>query len=914
MLCAYTQGGRFAFVPDPNAMEGMIPNAPWAELDAAGRRWVEELFHAALELPPSERRAFVRSQVGSRTILLREIEGLLAAYEDQADGEWGSPALQADGFEAGWVGRRIGSWRVERLLGEGGMGAVYLARRIGGEFEQTAALKMISCRLASPALQERFRQERQILARLNHPNIAKLLDGGTTEDGDPYLVMEYIEGTPVDEYCDRHGLSLRRRLELFLTICSAVQYAHQNLVIHRDLKPDNILVTGDGTPKLLDFGTAKLLADHISSDVTQKGFRAFTPAYASPEEILGTPVTTASDVYSLGVILYRLLAGAAPYELRDYSTGELLRVICQQEPIRPSAVGGGKAELRGDLDAIILKAMRKEPGARYASVDQLAEDIRRYLSARPVRARHGGLRYRAVKFVRRNRLAVGAAAVISLSIAAGVAGILWQARKAEARYHDLRRLSNSLLFELHDVVQQLPGSTPAQRLLVTRALDYLDKLAVEIPDDPLLQDDLVEAYLKLGNLQGNPYEPNLGDVEGALKSLNKALGFSRNIRRRQPSHTGVARVEQAIGEVLFGAGRTQEAIAHTRNACTSFEQLSAAPGAPAMLLYQAAACYDTLGDQYGQIGTASLGDVAAARASYEKAFALNSQALRLDAGLIRPRRALAINRMKIGQIVVETDPEEAARIFGEAVTILESLPAAEKQKIEHRRAMAALNRRLAGAYLYAGEFRKAIAQYEAALGFVEPLAAVDPQNSRAQFDLAVALNDLSIAYEQMDDSEHALRSAERVHAVLSRVIAMDPTNDVWRGHMADLLVRMSRLMQNDPVRAEALAREGIAVAKELAARENARPIDLNRAAQALSLVTFPPLREPELALRYAQRCVELSAGRVPEYLRTLAVAYRVAGNKQAARETALQALALLPPPRPGARPPLLRKLLEEELK
>lgn len=895
-------------------MADMTPDAPWADLDLAGRRWVEELFHAALKLPASERRSFIRSQAGNRTAIQREIESLLAAYEEQESaGAWSIERFQADDFDTNWIGRRVGAWSIERLLGEGGMGAVYLAKRTGGEFEQTAALKVISCRLATSALQERFRQERQILARLNHPNIARLLDGGTTPDGDPYLVMEYVEGLPVDEYCDRRRLPLRRRLELFLTICAAVEYAHRNLIVHRDLKPDNILVTPDGTPKLLDFGTAKLLADHVGAEVTQKGFRAFTPAYASPEEILGSPVTTASDVYSLGVVLYRLLTGVPPYELQDYSTAELLRVVCERDPVRPSAAGRGTPELRGDLDAIVLKAIRKEPAARYASVEQLAEDIRRYLRARPVRAREGNLRYRASRFVRRNWLPLAATAVLAVSVAGGIAGVLWQARKAEARYHDLRRLSNSLLFELNDVVQQLPGSTPAQRLLVTRALDYLDKLAADIRDDPLLQEDLVEAYLKLGNLQGNPYEPNLGDVGGALQSLNKALSLSRNLVRRQPSYAGAARAEQAIGEVLFGAGKTPEGILHTRQACSSFEQLTLAAGAAARLFYQAASCYDTLGDQYGQTGTASLGDFAAARASYEKAVELNRQALRIDPSFVRSQRALAINRMKIGQIVVETDPEEAVRLFRESVAIVESLPAAERQKIENRRVRAVLNRRLGGALLNSGDFQGAIAEYQNARAFVESIATVDPQNSRAQFDLAVAVNDLSIAYEQMGDRQLALRHAEQVRVVLGRVIAMDPDNDVWRGHMADLLVRISSLLGGEPARAEEMAREGITVAKKLAEREQAQPIDLNRAAQALSMVRFAHLRQPELAVEYARRCVERSGGRVPEYLRTLSVAYRVAGNKQAARQTALRALALLPPPRPGAHPPLIRKLLEEEL-
>ena len=278
----------------------MEPNSAWAKLDPAERALVEELFHAALTLPEPERSAFLRAQLGDREPLLEELDQLLALHEQQErSGSWPHPVLAPEELEPPPVGRQIGAWRLERLLGEGGMGAVYLARRTGAEFEQTGALKMISCRLAGTALRERFRQERQILAQLEHPNIARLLDGGTTEEGDPYLVMEYVEGTPLEEYCRTHRLPISKRLELFLVVCSAVHYAHQHLVIHRDLKPANILVTADGTPKLLDFGTAKLLAEQIRPEVTQQGFRAFTPAYASPEEILGQLGYSQEDIQRL---------------------------------------------------------------------------------------------------------------------------------------------------------------------------------------------------------------------------------------------------------------------------------------------------------------------------------------------------------------------------------------------------------------------------------------------------------------------------------------------------------------------------------------------------------------------------------------------------------------------------------------
>jgi tetratricopeptide (TPR) repeat protein len=309
-----------------------------------------------------------------------------------------------------------------------------------------------------------------------------------------------------------------------------------------------------------------------------------------------------------------------------------------------------------------------------------------------------------------------------------------------------------------------------------------------------------------------------------------------------------------------------------------------------------------------------LSDAPSSRANYEKAIALNRRALELDPKFVRAQRAIAIVRMKIAQIVVETNPEEAVYMLREGLALFEALPAEEKQKIDNRRARATFNRRIAGALQWMGDYDGALAEYQKAISFMEPIAALDPQNSRAQFDLAVALNDVWQTYEQKGDLEQAFRYAQRVREVLGRVLARDPQNEVFRGHMADLLVRMSALMKSDPVRAEQLARQGIEVAKELAARPGAQPIDWNRAAQALSVVAFPHLRDPALAVTYAQRCVERSGGKSPEFLHTLAVAYRVAGDKDSARRTALQGLALLPPTPPGASPHFIRARLEEEVK
>jgi serine/threonine protein kinase len=284
--------------------------------------------------------------------------------------------------------QRIGNYLLDRLLGRGGMGAVYLAHRADGEFEQKVAIKLIDLPLATEIFRQRLRQERQILAGLQHPYIARLLDGGVTAGGDPYLVMEYVDGVPIHRYCDNHSLPVAARIALFLRVCEAVQFAHQNFVVHRDLKPDNILVAEDGAPRLLDFGTAKLLSPSMETpggELTREGYQSYTPQYASPEQVLGQPITTASDTYSLGILLYLLLTGTLPYELKELTTAEMLRVICEEAPRRPQPADGTR--LNPDLEAILLKALRKEPRERYLTAEQISAELRAYLEGRPDNAR-----------------------------------------------------------------------------------------------------------------------------------------------------------------------------------------------------------------------------------------------------------------------------------------------------------------------------------------------------------------------------------------------------------------------------------------------------------------------------------------------------------------------------------------------
>jgi serine/threonine-protein kinase len=509
-----------------------------------------------------------------------------AASAESADLEHGPTSVLPAEDDAS-RGLRIGSYRVLRRLGEGGMGTVYLAARADQEFRKHVAIKVTRKGMDSAEMVARFRRERQILAALDHPNIARLFDGGTTEDGLSYFVMEYIQGQALGAYCDSHALGIRERLVLFRSICSAVQYAHQNLVIHRDLKPGNILVTSDGTPRLLDFGIAKLLnpdALDVEAPPTATGMHVMTPAYASPEQVRGDPLTTASDVYSLGVVLYELLTGRRPYDLRTASHMEIYRAVCEQEPVRPSTVvTGGDEEshravasrgagtpqklnrlLRGDLDNIVLMAMRKEPQRRYASVQALSDDVGRYLEGYPVSAHEPSLAYRAGKYLRLHAAGVSAvAAVFLLLVAYGITAAVQNARIRRER--DTADQVTKLLVSLFDV--NAPETARGERVT---AREILDRGARRIEGELKEQPDVRATLLgTIGDIYGK-----LGLYEAAQPLLEESLRLRTALRGRDDA--SVVESLQRIGGVLAGRGRYGEAETLLREALAIRKRLGPA--------------------------------------------------------------------------------------------------------------------------------------------------------------------------------------------------------------------------------------------------------------------------------------------------------------------------------------------------
>jgi serine/threonine-protein kinase len=493
---------------------------------AAGR--VDDLFHRALELPAYARARWLSAECAGDLALLAEVQGLLDAHALRG-GILDAPPRSSGARDPGGP-RRIGPYRVIRELGRGGMGVVYLVERDDGHFRMRAALKLLRGGPDAVELRERFHAERQILASLDHPNIAQLLDGGSTDGHLPYLVMEYVEGLPITEYCTKHGVGVEGRLRLFIDVCAAVHHAHRNLVIHRDLKPGNVLVTGEGQVKLLDFGIAKLLNPALSAvplPVTRTELRVMTPEYASPEQYRGDPLSTASDVYALGVLLYELLAGSRPYELAGRPPQEVGELLLEQEPQRPSAVASGQGErraLQGDLDAIVMMALRKEPARRYGSADLLAADIQRHMDGLPVLAHSGNRRYRAGKFLRRHRGTAAAAALVGASLVAGTAAASWQAAaarrerdRAEVALAQAEQVSSFLmgLFDSGDSDAVAPGFEVTARELLRRGRDQADQLA----DQPAVQARMLDV---IGQMHYR-----LGDYAEAQQLLERSAAVRR---------------------------------------------------------------------------------------------------------------------------------------------------------------------------------------------------------------------------------------------------------------------------------------------------------------------------------------------------------------------------------------------------
>jgi eukaryotic-like serine/threonine-protein kinase len=739
-------------------------------------RWkqIRAVFEEAELLHLPERLKYLDHACAGDDELRSEVQSLLQAQSQAGSDFMGRPAadLASDFAQPptngvavpSRIGSRIGPYQIVAEIGHGGMGEVYRAERIDGQFDQQVAIKLVRVGMGSAFIVERFLDERQILASLNHPNIARLLDGGATSDGVPYLAMELIEGDRIDAYCQANRLSVTDRLRIFLQVCAAVQYAHQRLVIHRDIKPGNILVTKDGTPKLLDFGIAKILDPSGDSETTMA--RPMTPEYASPEQVRGEPITTASDVYSLGVVLYQLLTGRSPYRISTRSSTSLSQAITGTDPQRPSTAVMSVAKesasvasearadavlsdreptparlrkrLSGDLDSILLMALRKEPERRYGSVQQFAEDINRHLNGLPVTATRGSWSYTAGKFVARHRAGVAATALVILALVAGIAATERQARiarmeraKAQKRLDDVRTFSNSLIFDINDALQDVPGTTPARKLLLDRASQYLDRVSKDADGDSDLQRELAHAYQRLATVQGDATVSNVGEVSASEVSSQKAMALYEQVARANPKNTidqlNLATIHRLKGfsDVYYPTGRPEieKALAIT-------EPLMRTDGQNTKVLLERAIELQALANSLD-----IWGERQSSADMFRKSLELVETVARLDPGYNRIGTRLAKTRVMLGFQLARTAELAAAQkqlqdgIDQYVNRFRQGAPPDSVRDLAQSRF------RLGFVQALRGDFDSAKANFQLGRDAEAPLAKADPQNMMLRMDL-----------------------------------------------------------------------------------------------------------------------------------------------------------------------------------
>ena len=790
---------------------------------------LDELFQNALDLPASERDDFLARVCAGDQELKAAVLRLLAS--DQAAEEqtfWKGSALHAEAkldtsTGAARVGQILGDYRIVGVIGEGGMGTVYRAVRADAEYEQAVAVKIVRGGFDSAALAERFRQERQILANLSHPSIARLLDGGTTPDGLPYLVMEFIAGKTLTAYCNQHHLGITERLRLFRQACGAVEYAHQRLVIHRDLKPGNILVNEAGEVKLLDFGVAKLVAAEAESQTQQTiGVNWLTPGYASPEQICGEPMTTASDVYSLGVILYELFSGCSPYRGKMGTLSDAIRAVREEEPLPPSATlardSARKAlarKLHGDLDRIVLKALRKEPAWRYGSVEQLSEDLRRHLEGLPVRARGDAAAYRAGKFVRRHTIPVAAAAAVFVTLVVGIVMTMRAEARARRQFNEVRRLAHTVLFDYHDAIESLPGSTPVRQKLVKDALGYLDGLSQQTQDEGL-EREIALAYVKVADVQGNSYNPNLGDTAGAMVSARKAVAHGEPLYRRNPGAEnayvlGRAYLVQAI--IIHSSDQIAGAEPYYKRAAELFDKATAAhPDENWQTRHIETLAH--LGDLYGGDGYSNLGRSQDALAAYSKALELSNQLVEKDQGSRDAREvqflvqlSVATAEHRLGHVAAAEDG------YRKAIAINERMVAEPSSSPSDHQNLATAYFALANQLRDNGKPREALPNMQRARDLVQQISAADPKEVLFQRSLAVKELGLCNLIRLTGDPARALPHCRYGLAALDELSATDPQSGDKRSEVANALDQLGevQLAVGDALAALALERKALAI-------------------------------------------------------------------------------------------------------
>ncbi len=777
-------------------------------MNSAKWKTVKEIFSATLDLPKIERKSFL---LGCDAEIGKEVENLLAAHFEAenfiSDPFFIEKGIAEDETKDSFTGTKIENYLILEKLGAGGMGAVYLANRVNSDFKQKVALKIIKRGMDSDTILKRFATERRILSTLKHPNIAQLIDGGISSAGLPFFVMEFIDGKPLNEFCRENTLTLKTRLEIFRQICAAVEHAHKNLVIHRDLKPSNVLIAKDGNPKLLDFGIAKLLSNDDPSDATTAAQeKMFTPEYASPEQILGGNVTTATDIYSLGVILYELLAEQRPFNIKGKSFEEIIKSICETEPPKPSETKQNptptnetntqtlqipKNQLRGDLDNIVLKALRKNPSERYGSVQQFSEDISRFLRGLPVSARPQTVKYRFEKYLKRHKAGVFAAALIMFSLIGGISVALWQtivarseSARAERQFADTRKLANSMLFEIDDTIRNLPGSTPAREKLVSNALEYLDKLAGEKNSDPILLSELADGYEKIGDIQGGGRTSHLGKRDAAIESYRKSLAIRENLAETNPQTEffhKLADIYRKIGLFIFTEGNMAVSLEMHEKALQFYQRA-----------FEADADNLEIAVDYA-VGQADFGRMAALTGNTEKSVESASNAIKLleDLNAKNPDNKMLLESLSYSyQILAEIESgllfnyPKALEITIKGNEISEKLLAFDLQNTTFRRNVAAGRNDISALKVKVGDFKSALENSGTAFEMFSLLVKEDPQNEEFKQILATAELDLGDRLILVGRASEGITHLEKVLNDLREMYAASPKEEVLHFRIA----------------------------------------------------------------------------------------------------------------------------------
>lgn len=853
-------------------------------------RWhrIRDLFLQAIEVPEPERAAFLDAACAGDEDLRRELDSLLscdAPEEKLLDLPLPSvsePPAGETGDE--WPGRRIGPYRVFRLIGRGGMGSVYLGGRDDQHYRKQVAIKLLKRGMDTDFMLSRFRQERQILASLEHPYIARLLDGGATSDGLPYFVMEYVDGVPVTQFCFEKNLPIPERLWIFCMICEAVQYAHQNLVVHRDIKPGNILSTQQGVPKLLDFGIAKVIDYDAASGgtLTQPGFRMLTPDYASPEHVKGEPITTASDIYSLGAVLYEILSGVRPHRFPSISPIDLERAICAADPEKPSVAAGQnpalpanvrkqfRRQISGDLDKIILTAMARDPRSRYASAAELSADLVRHLEGLPVTARDKRLTYRAAKFARRHWTGIAALLLLIASLAGGTIATTVQARRAERRFQLVRGLANTMLFELQDEMAKLPGSTALQAYTTRTVVTYLDRLAEDGSADDNLGLEMALAYERAGILAGHPFRSNLGDATSALSHFRKALAIYERLAARSSVRPAAIRglidanlyaggMETLLGNPAAGAryhakasaiaeevfargdatiphatqinvyfrladaeyqrGAADRELAHYRSALEIASGWLNSGGGASAISYFEDACHNVGSAQ------ARTGDLHGARASFQRALAAAQELLRRTDVKQEQRFSVLTVHNSLGDVLAAPDDpnlddrQGALEHYRTALRLADEFARVDVRNVNARRNLAACYRRL-GMMAVQDNAAQGLEYYRKALSLAEDLSAGDPANIEYLYAVSRGCMGVGEALSTLRRYPDAIANLSRAVAIQNRIAAASPGR-VWNLRILSrcyALLGAAHLGRGDPERALRALYEGLAAADRLIER------------------------------------------------------------------------------------------------